>query len=671
MTDDKKNRFVLLSMVLCMSTITLIIYANTLNSPFLFDDRPYILKDPAVRMTEFSWDAIKTAAFESTPKHRYMVNISFALNHYFGDYNPTGYHIVNIFIHTLTGTLLFFFIHTTLNRFRVPPDSGTRRTPLSPMLVAFFASLLWLVFPVNTGAVSYVVQRMTSLAALFYVFSIWLYALGRISHQDSGHFLKTTAYFAGCFIAGCWAVLTKENTATLPFVILLYEWFFFQDLRIDFSKRKMGYAIGAIVLFGGISFLYLGSSPLDRILATYNYNDRDFTLPQRVMTEWRVVLYYISLFLWPSPGRLNLDYDFPLSTGLAIPATTAFSLIALTGITAVAIRLSRRHRLIAFCLFWCLINLVIESSVIGLEIIYEHRMYLPFMTIFLMVVLLIFKSAAKPRIPIATVSIFVLLFSVWTWQRNNTWAHPIGFSLDNVKKSPQKTRPHLNLGNYYAKNGDYDQAIRQYKTALTLSPNDKSTALIYNGLANTLFKSGRVDESLFYYFKTLAIYPDFKTAHTNLQQVKAVIAGLSGPQNTHMKKQVAAAHYQTGMQAKKTGKFDEAMVEFQIVRVLQPDFLPALHNLALCQAMTGRDDDAILSFQELIEFQPENANLYYNLASFYALQDQKEAAVACLKQAIDKGYDNWKKIKTDDDLKNIRELPKVKSMIDTHAATTH
>jgi len=668
MTSNKKNSLVFFPIILFLGAITAILYFNSLNSAFLFDDRPYILDDPAIRMTQLSWESIKTAAFESVPRQRYLSNISFALNYYLGNYNVTGYHIVNVLIHILNGTLLFLFIHTTLTRFPVPTDSGPSKNPVSPVLAAFLAALLWLVFPVNTGAVTYIVQRMTSLAALFYVLSIWLYALGRISHQNSAHFLKTTAYFAGCFFAGCGAVLTKENTGTLPLVILMYEWFFFQNLKITISKHRMLYAMLTVIVFGAIAWHYLGGNPLTRILNSYN--TRDFTLPQRVMTEWRVVIYYINLFLWPSPARLNLDHDFPLSTDMTDPVTTLFSMIALIGIAAVAIRISRRHRLIAFCLFWCLINLVIESSVIGLEIIYEHRMYLPFMTIFLLFVLLAFKTSVKPHIPIAVLSILVLLFSVWTWQRNVIWSNPIGFCQDNAKKSPQKPRPHLNLGNSNAENGDYDQAIGNYKNALTLHPDTKSIAFIYNGLANALFKSGHVDESLLYYFKTLLMYPDFKTAHANLQQVKNVIAGLSGPENKIMKDQASAAHYKTGMQLKKNGKFDEAMVEFQVVLVFQPDFIPVLHNLALCQALAARYNEAILSFERLIRIQPDNALLYYNVACLYALQDQKEAAIAWLKQAIAYGYDNWEKIQTDVDLKNIRELPEVKLLIGRHAAPT-
>jgi len=631
MTNNKKKQLVFYPIILFFCIIAGILYAKSLHSPFLFDDRPYILEDPAIRMTEISWSTIKTAAFDSRPKHRYLANISFALNYYFGKYNPTGYHITNIFIHALTGIILFFFFNTTLTRFPILSDLHTSTKSTNPTIVAFFSALLWLVFPVNTGAVTYIVQRMASLAALFYILSIWLYVLARISQQTSGYTIKTISYYIGFILAACCAVLTKENTGTLPFIILLYEWFFFQDLKISFSKRTIFYGTAAIAIFVVIAFHFLGRSPLDRILNSYS--SRDFTLPERIMTEWRVIIYYISLLLWPSPSRLNLDHDFPLSSGLTSPATTVLSLIALLGLTAVAIYTARRHRLISFCIFWCLLNLVIESSVIGLEIIFEHRMYLPFMLFFLMFVLLAFKTGTRPHIPVAVLSILVLLFSVWTWQRNVLWSNPINFWNDNVKKSPQKPRPHLNLGNYYAKNGKYEQAVREFKTALSLNPSSKIKALLYNNLANALAQSGRLEDVPLYYFKALAMYPDYKAARANLQQIKNMVHRLSGPQNTQMKKKTAAIYNKTGIRLKNEGKFNEALLHFQTALV----------------------------------FQPDNPNLYYNIACTYSLKGQKKAAAAWLKEAIAHGYDDWEHITTDDDLKKIRDLPEVKSLIDKHA----
>jgi len=658
MVDDTKTRF--FPLILCLGIIVLIVYSNTLHAPFLFDDRPYILDDPAIRMTELSWESIKTAAFESVPKRRYLSNISFALNHYAGAYNEIGYHLVNLVIHILNGVLLFFLVNTTLSRLNLKPGSKALEQ-ISPVTVAFAASLLWLVFPVNTGAVTYIVQRMASLAALFYILSIWLYVLGRISQQNGSHHLKSIAFFSGCGVAGICAVLTKQNTATLPLMILLYEWFFFQDLKISFSKSRILWAMAAAAVFVAVAYHYTDGNPLQRIMNSYAV--RDFTLPERVMTEWRVIIYYISLFFWPSPGRLNLDHGFPLSSTPAEPVTTLLSMIALVATAVLAIYSTRRHRLISFCILWYLINLVIESSVIGLEIIYEHRTYLPFMMFFPVFVLIILKFIQKPRVPLALLSAIVMLFSIWTWQRNAIWENPISFWQDNLSKSPQNPRPHLNLGNYMAQEGNNEQAIVHFKAALALDPHRKIRVLVYNGLANALAQSGQFGEAVLHYYKALAIFPNYGIARANLQRVSDAIAK-SPEYRSNVFKQQMLTYYKTGRQLREEGKYGEAILQLQTALVYEPNFIPGLYNLALSQALVGRFNDSISSFEQLVALQPDNSLYYYNVACLYSLQDEKETAVAWLKKAVALGYDNWDYIIKDDDLKNIRDLPEVKSIID-------
>ena len=166
------------------------------------------------------------------------------------------------------------------------------------------------------------------------------------------------------------AVGSKENAVTLPFFILLYEWYFFQNLANDWLKRRLSVIIGVLVFSALLSFLFLGPNPLETIMA--GCEDRTFTLTERFLTQFRVVIHYISLLVYPHPSRLNLEHDFALSYSLFYPITTLFSIGAIIALLGLAIYLAKKKRLISFCILWFLGNLIIESSIIGLEIIFEQ-----------------------------------------------------------------------------------------------------------------------------------------------------------------------------------------------------------------------------------------------------------------------------------------------------------
>ncbi|MCK4791773.1 MAG: hypothetical protein KAV87_49025, partial [Desulfobacteraceae bacterium] len=343
-------------------------YSNTLNAPFYFDDIPNIVKNRDNHLTKLGLKEIANLAvglkeFSKRP----VAHISFALTYYFHKENVTGYHVVNIMIHLLTGIFLYFFIRITLPLSisqssnppipESPPASPEREgwwagvnssIPqfLNPPIIAFFAALLWLVHPVQTQSVTYIVQRMNSMMAMFYVLSFLLYVKGRLSRGN----WKSWLCFAGCGVAGIIALGCKEIAATLPIFILVYEWYFFQDLSIAWLKRCLPYTAGALIFLVVVGFLYLGSNPLRTILS--GYDKWDFTLTERVLTEFRVVIHYISLLVFPHPSRLNLNYDFTLSRSLIEPVTTLLSIAGITGLLGLAIYLAKRQRLISFGIFW-------------------------------------------------------------------------------------------------------------------------------------------------------------------------------------------------------------------------------------------------------------------------------------------------------------------------------
>jgi len=582
-----KNHILMPVVLVLLASITFLIYSNTLKYPFFFDDTSYITEDEAIRMESLSWEAIKTAALKGRPRNRLIPNISFALNHLISRYHVLSYHLTNIAIHIATGLILFFLLRLTLVRFE--RLGGSRRWTESSWIAAF-AALLWLVHPVNTQAATYIVQRMTSLAAFFYTLSLFLYVCARGRWQDNGKITPAAGFsIFGCILAGICAVISKQNAAMLPIIIVLYEWFFFQNLSVSLSKKHLVWLIGALFVFSAIALLYLGGDPLERILSPYAAR-RDFTLFERVITEWRVVIYYLTLLFYPHPARLMLDHDYPLSVSMLQPETSIFALFALFSLIGLAMYIARRQRFMAFCLIWFLLNLVIESSIIGIEIIYEHRTYLPFMLLIAAGVYLALRHSRYLKTDLAVTCLIILLFSIWSHQRSTCWESGIRFWTDNVRKAPNDFRPHANLGEAFHNTDQIDRAIDQYRSTLALKPGHSGTL---NNLATALIQQGRYEKALEHLRRILKHTPNAE-AHVNagaalahMKHFDEAIAQFKKALAIHP--EIAETHNNIGVLWIKKGDLQAARKHFQKALSLRPGYVSAKQNLEKLQKMMASD----------------------------------------------------------------------------------
>jgi tetratricopeptide (TPR) repeat protein len=348
------------------------------------------------------------------------------------------------------------------------------------------------------------------MAMLFYV-------KGRLTPER----VKKVLFFIISFVAAILAFGSKQNTATLPLFILLYEWYFFQDLRIKISRKQFFLVAALGGTFAFIFYYYLGSSPFERLFFP-GYGGRPFTMPQRLLTQPRVVLHYISLLLYPEPSRLNLDYDFPLSYTLYSPATTFFSILVIIGLLGMAIYTAKENRLYSFCILWFLGNLVIESSTIPLEIIFEHRTYLPSMLVILLFVLFLYQTVKKKRVLIVFLVSISLLFSYWTYARNKVWKDDLTFWTDIYKKSPDKARVNQYYGKALYAAGRINEAFPIIERALQLyekqigSQKRKISYELstYNLNLGILYKDqGDYQKAIFYLNRSLNIFYYSTTAH--------------------------------------------------------------------------------------------------------------------------------------------------------------
>jgi tetratricopeptide (TPR) repeat protein len=565
-----------------------LIYSHTLEAPFYFDDGASIQSNRHIRLSQLTVKDMFRSGVKSPCSNRPIANMSFALNYYFHQYDVAGYHAVNIVIHVVTAILLYLFIRTT---FMIPWLSARHKPQAS---IAFFAAVLWLVHPIQSQSVTYIVQRMNSLAAMFYILSFLLYVKARLVKEGQ----KRWPWFSGCVLAGILALGSKEIAATLPFFILLYEWYFFQDLSKAWLKRHLPYIVGLLVLFGLLALLYFGANPLQAILSGYKH--RDFTLTQRALTQFRVVIHYISLLFYPHPSRLNLDYDFPLSLSLIEPITTLFSMAAIVGLIGLAIYLGKRERLLSFCILWFFGNLVIESSVIGLEVVYEHRAYLPSMSFFLLVTIVIYRCIRADWAVAGLLCGAIAWLCLWTYERNRVWTDPVALWTDCVAKSPGKARPYNNLALALHRQGGLNEAIAHYRQALRIRPEYVAAHL---NLGVALEAQGRLDEAVQHYTETLRIRSEDPSAHTK-------------------------AHTNMGGILARQGKLDEAIRHYLAALEIRPDYARAHNNLGVALDMQGRVDEAVIHYSEALKSEPLYADAHNNLGLVLASQGKLDEAIA-------------------------------------------
>jgi tetratricopeptide (TPR) repeat protein len=610
-------------------------YLHTLNYEFIFDDFHNIVNNSQLSMERLDAASLKDALHG--PTRRPLAYLTFSLNHYLSGNATWSYRLVNIALHVLNAMLVYAFALMTFNLLaRHKEEEAGNTVPAADsqhQRIAFFAALIWLAHPIQIQAVTYVVQRMVSLSCLFYLSGMCLYIYGRQTP------LKIERVTAFALIPACWllGLASKEIAATLPLAILLYEFYFFRDLDLKDLRRQAPKLLILLLVFGLAAIVLLGNSPIERILR--GYAQRDFTLGQRLLTQPRVVVFYLSLLLLPLRSRLCLDHHFPASTDLLTPISTLLSLLTLALLLAAGLLLARRKRLLSFAIIWLFLHLAIESSFIGLEMAFEHRLYLP--SVCLAMVLALALNRILPARPLWQWGIpaaLALLLGTITWQRNFDWKDALTVWRDCAQKSPGKPRPHYNLGFSYEQQAQYELAMAEYDQALSLGPN-YTVPKVYNA-------RGKLKQKLKDYKGAWADYESCRRLSSNFpglyesrgtwyseqEMYSEAIAEFT--QALKMAPQMKALHNARGICYRKLGKAKLAMADFNAAIATNSGSHDALYNRGLCNFDLGQYPQAIEDFSASLAIKPDRADAIINRGACFLRLGQLAPAIADLTQGI-------------------------------------
>jgi Flp pilus assembly protein TadD len=581
-------------------------YSNTLKSPFQFDDPVYIeenilISDPSELLSPLSAASrLPDNNVKLTVLTRYLSHLTFAINYWLGGFEVRGYHATNLAIHLVNALLVYWFV---LLSFRTPylRNSGLYK---SSGLIALFSALVFVAHPVQTQAVTYITQRFTSMCAMFYLLSLTLYIKARLSEGKKGH-----ALYLLSFMSALMAMFTKEISFTLPLAIALYEFMFFEPGLKSRAKRLLPYFLimpTVPLLVSATDFeMYSGRQLVDILTkATAEITQTEITSWEYFLTQLRIIPTYLRLLFLPI--NQNLDYNYPIyNTFLNVTVLISFVFLAsIAGLGVVLLRRSARTdpslRLVSFGIFWFFITLSVESSFIALvDVIYEHRLYLPGMAVFPAFAAGVYYttkkfSSKKTLVTVAVCVAVVISLAIASHERNEVWKTKAGLWEDVVRKAPGKWRGYYNLGVAYDHMGRIDDAFRYYEKAIALKPDSPEPHV---GLGVIYARRGMLDRAILHYKKAINLWPAYPKAYYNLGNAyfkkglvdKAIESYMVAVEQNPTD---AEAHFNLGTAYFKKGLLDRAIEHYLVAIQLRTDYLKAHDNLAVAYEQNGLQDKA-------------------------------------------------------------------------------
>jgi len=561
----------------------LLIYGQTFQFDFVFDDHFFIVDNPYIRHfshIHLMWDTF--------PKTRLVGVYSFALNYFFDQLHPRGYHLFNLIVHFLAVGLVWALADLL---FKITKFPENRLTKEFPFIIAF----LFLVHPCQTEAVSYISQRFESMATVFYLGTMYCYLSARLSEDK----IRKIVLFVLAGSLAIFGILTKEVAITVPLMMLAAEWILFpqKDHRILYWALALG---GLLLYLLFSNLLHADLSILFRSIPSESHVGELLTPGKYFMTQLRVFLTFLRLLVLPV--YQNLDYDYPASSGLLNPPLTLVGACAIVGIISLIVKLRRSFPLIAFGLAWTLItfsiNLVPRNNVI-----WEHKLYLISFGYCLTVVVALYIWVRDQRALIGIFLSLIMILAFDSFQRNKVWQNDLTLCNDIIRKSPHKVRSYNNRGNAYGKLGESYKAISDYNKAIEMSPNYQEA---YNNRGNTYFSLSKITQALSDFNMAIEIDPHYTDAYNN-----------------------------RGLLYSNQGNWPKAMADFNRAIDIAPNMHEGYGNRGNAFVKQGKYVQAISDFSKAIEIDPNNENDYNNRGNAYAKLGKSPQALSDFNKAID------------------------------------
>jgi len=603
-----------------------LLYSNSFNCSFHLDDAINIVDNPDIR------NLYDVKTWWNHNSSRPIPFFTFALNYHFGQYQVWGWHLFNLIIHLINAVLVWWL--STL-MFSSP---ALKDHPLHQhkSMLALLTALLFVSHPLATQSVTYIVQRMASMVALFYMLSVALYMAGRLRENSS---VSKYLLFAGSFGSAVLALLTKENAFTLPFAILLVEICFLNTKRLSINFKNKGILLLLAAASGVILFALMKYSVGNffKPIAPDSVNDyRTITAYNYLLTQFSVIVKYIGLLLLPV--HQNLDHDILLSNHF-FELSTVLNFGLLLSLFLAGIFFFKNHRILSFGIFWFFLTLSIESSIIPIsDLIFEHRTYLPSLGFFLILSSGIYTLLYDKNKSLA-LALFVLIIgsnSILTFQRNKVWKDDLTLWNDVVSKSPNKARGYNNRGSLLYLEKKYEQAIKDIDKAIALKP---MYADAYYNRGVYFNNENKYEQAINDFNKAIALKPNYVDAYNNRGTTynsmgKHELALKDFQKTLELNPKHTNAWFNCGNALQKMGESEKAIDAYSRVLELDPQYVKAYDERARALININKTAEALKDFDKAIEIDPGNVNVYNNRGTLHYQEKRYEAALSDYSKAI-------------------------------------
>ena len=554
-------------------------YLNSFAGPFVFDDEPSIVHNPTIRSLGTAWGP--PAGGGLTISGRPVLNFTLALNYALAGEAVGGYHAINLLIHLAGGLTLYGLIRRTLRQPLLAARFGRDAD-----LIALAAAGLWILHPLQTAAVTYVVQRAESLCALFYLLT--LYACARRAEPAAGRGWTVVAGFTCLLGMG-----TKEVMVTAPVLAFLYDRTFIAgSFGAAWRARR-----GLYLTLAGTWLLLLAL-----VLATDGRGETAgfgtaITPLAYGLTQIKAVAHYLRLAVWPAP--LVLDYGTPVVTTWTVVLLPALVVIPLA--VASAWHGLRGHP-VGFCGLAFFLVLAPSSSVVPVatQTMAEHRVYLPLAALTILVALA--ASRWLGRRGLAALAVIAVAFGFLTAQRNRDYASAIGLYEDTLAKVPDNARARALLAEYYVRAGRISDARRALEQAVATQPRVPE---MHNNLGNLCLRQGDLEAAIRHFEQALALKPEDPEFTNNL-----------------------------GNALVRAGRMDDGIAHLGVAVRLAPAMAAPASNLASAYAQAGRTEEAVRLLRRLIEHHPTDASAHNLLGHVLQSAGLRTDGIQHLREAV-------------------------------------
>lgn len=466
-------------------TVGISVYWIGLSGGFVFDDYPNLVGNSFISRTDWGWHEFWLAVWsgEAGPTGRPIAMATFALDSMLWGLDPSIMKFENILIHCLTGYVFFLLA----GRICVKARLSAKAAFWLPALVA----LMWLVHPLNLTGVLYIVQRMASLSALFAALALLMYMYWRdFLDQDCFSF----RHFFGFISFSIASMLSKENGFLIIFYIAILELILFNEYKANLKLK----VFQSFLLFASFcaASLVIANLFLEFFSFTDSYSSREFTVDQRLMTEFRVLMSYLSQALFPTISSMSLYHDdIRLSESIFDPVSTGISFIFITALLLLSLFFKARLKVFSLCVLMFLSSQLMETFTFGLEIKYEHRMYFSSFWVFFLLAFVILKlvqHSERSTLSCALGLCVALIISFAAYQtvlRSVAWSSPMKLAIIEARQNPGSFRANVQAGSVFASRATregvskldavrhYNAGQRYFNKAMSLKPGSASACL--------------------------------------------------------------------------------------------------------------------------------------------------------------------------------------------------